>query len=384
MMFSLGSCKEKDKNDASKDSKKDSENIMSKEDSKTTSENSEDLIFYVGTYTNGDSKGIYSYSLGPDGKLQKLKLAAQSENPSYLAFSTDRKFLLAVGEIKNDSGDGTVSSFRVEGDSLSLINQSSSGGAHPCFVAVNDSDYVLTANYSGGNIGLLKLNQSGELSDVLDTQQHTGKGSHPRQDAPHAHSAWFYPSSSEVVAVDLGTNQLWFSSIDTNSNTLEPKTPKTLDLNPDDGPRHLTFHPNGKWIYVLNELSNTVALVRYDEKNGFEKGEHFSMLPKNFSGENTGADIHISTDGKFLYASNRGHNSIVIYGVGDKGDLQVLGHESVKGEGPRNFTLSPDGSYLLVANQHSNNIISFKRDHTTGLLSFVDEIQAPSPVCLLF
>src|SRR5690606_24740847 len=115
--------------------------------------------------------------------------------------------------------------------------------------------------------------------------------SHPRQDAPHAHSAWFYPSSSEVVAVDLGTNQLWFSSIDTNSNTLEPKTPKTLDLNPDDGPRHLTFHPNGKWIYVLNELSNTVALVRYDEKNGFEKGEHFSMLPKNFSGENTGADI---------------------------------------------------------------------------------------------
>lgn len=384
MMFSLGSCKEKDKNDASKDSKKDSENIMSKEDSKTTSENSEDLIFYVGTYTNGDSKGIYSYSLGPDGKLQKLKLAAQSENPSYLAFSTDRKFLLAVGEIKNDSGDGTVSSFRVEGDSLSLINQSSSGGAHPCFVAVNDSDYVLTANYSGGNIGLLKLNQSGELSDVLDTQQHTGKGSHPRQDAPHAHSAWFYPSSSEVVAVDLGTNQLWFSSIDTNSNTLEPKTPKTLDLNPDDGPRHLTFHPNGKWIYVLNELSNTVALVRYDEKNGFEKGEHFSMLPKNFSGENTGADIHISTDGKFLYASNRGHNSIVIYGVGDNGDLQVLGHESVKGEGPRNFTLSPDGSYLLVANQHSNNIISFKRDHTTGLLSFVDEIQAPSPVCLLF
>lgn len=384
MMFSLGSCKEKDKNDASKDSKKDSENIMSKEDSKTTSENSEDLIFYVGTYTNGDSKGIYSYSLGPDGKLQKLKLAAQSENPSYLAFSTDRKFLLAVGEIKNDSGDGTVSSFRVEGDSLSLINQSSSGGAHPCFVAVNDSDYVLTANYSGGNIGLLKLNQSGELSDVLDTQQHTGKGSHPRQDAPHAHSAWFYPSSSEVVAVDLGTNQLWFSSIDTNSNTLEPKTPKTLDLNPDDGPRHLTFHPNGKWIYVLNELSNTVALVRYDEKNGFEKGEHFSMLPENFTGENTGADIHISTDGKFLYASNRGHNSIVIYGVGDKGDLQVLGHESVKGEGPRNFTLSPDGSYLLVANQHSNNIISFKRDHTTGLLSFVDEIQAPSPVCLLF
>ena len=383
VMLSMGSCKEKSEGKSSDqlEVKENSEKALGQEES---SGDTKDVNFYVGTYTNGDSKGIYTYSLSPDGKLEKVKLAAESESPSYLAFSKDRKYLLAANEIKNAEGVGTVSSFKVQGDSLVFVNQRSSGGPHPCFVAINDNGYVVTANYSGGNTGLLKLDQNGSLSELLDSQQHTGKGSHQRQDAPHAHSVWFFPSQGKVIAADLGTNQLWFTTIDASSNTLQPLEPKTLDLNPGDGPRHLAFHSNGKWIYVLNELSNTVTLVRYDEKKGYTKDASFSMLPDDFQQENTGADIHISNDGKFLYASNRGHNSIVIYKVKEDGSLQVVGHESVKGEGPRNFSLSPDGSYVLVANQYTNSIISFKRDASTGLLSFVDMIEAPSPVCIVF
>lgn len=383
MMFSLGSCKEKSEGKSSDqlENKENSEKASGQEES---SGETKDVNFYVGTYTNGDSKGIYTYSLSPNGKLGKVKLAAESESPSYLAFSKDRKYLLAANEIKNAEGVGTISSFKVQGDSLVFVSQRSSGGSHPCFVAINDKGYVVTANYSGGNTGLLKLDQNGALSELLDSQQHTGKGSHKRQDGPHAHSVWFFPSQDKVIAADLGTNQLWFTTIDASSNTLQPLEPETLDLNPGDGPRHLAFHSNGKWIYVLNELSNTVTLIRYDEKKGYTKDASFSMLPDDFQQENTGADIHISNDGKFLYASNRGHNSIVIYKVKEDGSLHVVGHESVKGEGPRNFSLSPDGSYVLVANQYTNSIISFKRDAATGLLNFVDKIEAPSPVCIVF
>lgn len=376
MVIALGSCKEKNKTEASDQS--------GMKNSEKLSDNTNDLNFFVGTYTKGESKGIYTYSLSPDGELKKIKLSAQSDNPSYLAFSKDRKYLLAANEIKNDQGVGNISSFKVQGDSLVFVNKRSSGGAHPCFVAINDQGYVVTANYSGGNTGLLQLDQNGVLSELLDTHQHTGKGVSDRQDGPHAHSVWFFPSQDKVVAADLGTNQLWFTAIDARSNTLQPLSPKTLDLNPGDGPRHLAFHSNGKWIYVLNELSNTVTLVRYNEQQGYTKDASFSMLPDDFQKENTGADIHISDDGKFLYASNRGHNSIVIYKVEDDGALQVVGHESVRGEGPRNFSLSPDGNYILVANQYTNSIISFKRDASTGLLSFVDKIEAPSPVCILF
>ncbi len=385
VVIAMGSCKEKSKTEAAdqtelKGSSEKSSEVQGQEQYMVK----ENINFFVGTYTNGDSEGIYTYALSPEGKLSKIKLAAKSESPSYLAFSKDRKYLLAANEIKNKQGVGTVSSFEVQGDSLVFVSQSSSGGAHPCFVTINDKGYVVAANYSGGNVGLLKMDKNGTLSDLLDINQHTAKAVSSRQDGPHAHSVWFFPTQDKVIAADLGSNQLWFTAIDSNTNTLEPLSPKTLDFNPGDGPRHLAFHPNGKWIYVLNELSNTVALVRYDEQQGFVKGAVFSMLPEGFKEENTGADIHISDDGKFLYASNRGHNSIVIYSVKDDGALQVVGYESVRGEGPRNFSLSPDGSYVLVANQYSNSIISFRRDAQSGLLSFVDEIEAPSPVCIVF
>ncbi|MEL4307460.1 lactonase family protein [Joostella sp. CR20] len=352
----------------------------SEEKENITVKNDTEFPFYVGTYTNGDSKGIYKYTLSADGKLSKDKLVASSENPSFLAFSKDRNYLLAV----NENEVGTVSSFKIQPDTLQFINKSLSGGAHPCFVVVNENGFIVTANYSSGTVGLLEMDDDGRVSDLLFTNQHTGKGTHERQDASHAHSVWLAPTQNDVVEVDLGTNELWFSTINSEGKTLEAKQNQKLTFAEGTGPRHMTFHPNGKWAYVFGELNNTVVTLALDEQNQFKVLNTYTTLPTDFSGENTGADIHISSDGKFLYASNRGHNSIAVFEVLEEGKLQLKAHTSVRGKGPRNFSLAPNEDYLLVANQYTNNIISFKRDSKTGLLTFVDEIEAPTPVCILF
>lgn len=337
--------------------------------------------FYVGTYTSGDSRGIYRYQLQANGKLALIGLAAESDNPSFLARTSDGRFLLAVNE-NNIKGTGTVASFLINNDSLVLISQQPSGGADPCFISVNKDGFVLVANYSSGNVGLLKLNSKGELSGLLDLQQHTGKGTTARQQGPHAHSAWFNPDDQGVIAVDLGTNELWLSKLDTGQQKLVPTEPDKIKMPPGAGPRHLVYHPNGKWIYVINELNSTITQIK---KSNYQVINSVSTLPNDFSGESFCADIHISTDGRFLYASNRGHNSIAIFKVSKQnGQLSAIGFEPTHGDWPRNFSLSPNENFLLVANKKSSNIVSFKRDRTTGLLDFVDEIEAPNPVCLLF
>ena len=341
--------------------------------------------FFVGTYTDGDSEGIYKYTLENDGTLNKVGLAAKSENPSFLTKSANGKYLLAVNEISNKDNVGTVESYLITKDSLQLISNSSSGGAHPCFVTTNDQDYILTANYTGGNIGLLKLRANGKLSSLLDVQQHAGKGTLDRQEGPHAHSTWFVPNSSDIISIDLGTNELWFSKLDTVITKLQASEPIKLKMADGAGPRHLAIHPKEKWIYVLNELNATISLIQKNDNDIYEEKSTFTTLPNDYIENNSCADIHISADGNFVYASNRGHNSIVIYKVNKlDGSLELISHEPTRGDSPRNFSLSPNGDYLLVANQLTNNIISFKRDKTTGLLEFVDEIVAPAPVCILF
>lgn len=341
--------------------------------------------FFVGTYTDGESKGIYKYSLENDGTLNKIGLAAKSENPSFLAKSANGKYLLAVNEISNNDNVGSVESYLITKDSLQLISKSSSGGAHPCFVTTNEHDYILTANYTGGNIGFIKLSPDGKLSSLLDTQQHAGKGTTDRQEGPHAHSAWFLPNSNDIISIDLGTNELWFSKLDTITNKFDTSELVKLKMRDGAGPRHLTLHPNEKWIYVLNELNATISLIQKNDNGVYEEKTTITTLPRDYKEYNTSADINISVDGDFVYASNRGHNSIAIYKVNKlNGSLELIGHETTRGESPRNFSLSPNDDYLLVANQHTNNIISFKRDKTTGLLKFVDDIDAPAPVCILF
>jgi 6-phosphogluconolactonase len=343
----------------------------------------ESFSFYVGTYTKKNSKGIYKYQIDTEGKLKQIGLVAETINPTFLVKSKDDKVLFAVGET-DKNGTGFIKSFKIEKDSLLRISKEKSGGAGPCFVAINDDNYILTANYGGGNVGLLQTDKKGTLSTLLNVQQHVGKGTTDRQTKPHAHSAWFHPTKKEVISVDLGTNQLWFSKIDTIKKELVLTNQKTLEMAKGAGPRHLTFHPNNKWIYVLNELNNTVSLVK--EKEGlYDVDASISTLPEDFKAYSKAADIHISKDGQFLYASNRGNETIVIYAVDEEnGTLKTLGFQSVLGAHPRNFSLSPNEEFLLVANQDTNNIVSFKRNSVTGKLSFVDEVSAPSPVCILF
>jgi 6-phosphogluconolactonase len=339
--------------------------------------------FYTGTYTNNASKGIYKYELSGKGVLSKIGLVANTENPSFLAKSVDNKTLFAIDETDVD-GTGFVKSFQIINDTLIEISKEKTGGAHPCFIDVNDKNYVLVANYSGGNVGLLKADTSGKLADLLNIQQHIGKGTTSRQEGPHAHSAWFHPTKNEIISADLGTNQLWFSTIDEEKNELVFRPQKTLQMAAAAGPRHLTFHPNNKWIYVLNELNNTISLVKEKEIDYYIDSS-ISTLPEDFSAYSAAADIHISKDGKFVYASNRGHDSIAIYEVNsENGSLKNVGFESVLGENPRSFSLSSDENYLVVANQNTNNLVSFKRDVRTGKLSFVSEIAAATPVCVLF
>ncbi|MBX2963173.1 MAG: lactonase family protein [Cyclobacteriaceae bacterium] len=349
-------------------------------------ENFKKYDFFVGTYTQGESKGIYKYAMDEAGLIKSNGLAVATENPSFLTFTHDRKYLLVVNENRNESGGGgTLSSFLIlTNNELEQIDTKDSGGASPCFVAVNNQGYALIANYSSGTVGLLKINAEGLLEGPLDIIKHEGQGSHPRQKEPHAHSAWFL-RNDKIVTVDLGANQLWFSTINNATGKFNSVGAQQLTMALGAGPRHLAIHPNEKWIYVLNELNSTVTLIKPNAGGLYEVAETKSTLPENFAGESLGADIRLSRDGNFLYASNRGHNSLAIFRIHKPdGSLTFVEHQSVHGDWPRSFALTPDDSYILVANQHSNNITSFKRDKKKGTLQFVHEIQAHSPVCILF
>lgn len=341
--------------------------------------------FFVGTYTKDESKGIYTYMLNSDGSLDSICLAAEVDNPSFLTLSKDGKYLIAASETRGSKDGGKVVSFRINNTKLEKINARSSGGAGACHVAANEAGFVLCANYGGGNISLHKLSKKGELQGPLDIKQHSGKGTTSRQKGPHAHSTWFAPSKNNVIAVDLGTNELWFYELNGKKGTLESMHPATLSMPEGAGPRHLCFHPNKKWIYVMNELNGSVSRVKKNKKSAYVLKETISSLPEDFKEFNKSADIHISADGKYVYASNRGHNSIAVFAVNEKnGELSIVEWETTEIDTPRNFAISPDGNYLLVANQNNASISSFRINKNTGELDFVDKIGAPEPVCLKF
>jgi 6-phosphogluconolactonase len=332
--------------------------------------------FYVGTYTSGKSEGIYKFEMDSIGNLTNTGLVAKTENPSFLTVTVDDKYLLAV----NENEEGTMESFKIKEDTLISINRTSTDGIHPCFIITNVNNMILAANYSSGNVALSKLNDKGEILPLLDLQQHEGSDTTDRQEGPHAHSAWF--KNDEVISVDLGTNELWFSKI--VNDKFEFGEQKTLKMAGGAGPRHLAFHPEQDWIYVMNELTGTVSQVVKSDST-YSIASTVSSLPENAQEKNQSADIHVSSDGKFLYASNRGPNTIAIFSIDqENGELTSVGFESTKGDWPRNFALTPDDKYLLVANERSDNIVVFERNIETGLLKFVTESEAFSPTCILF
>ena len=335
--------------------------------------------FFLGTYDDPGvhEPGIYRFTLQLDGSLTNEGRVADASNPSFLSYHPDRTTLVSVEEL---NGGGSVASFAVNGTELTLNNRRPTSAPGPCHVNVNRDGFVTVATYGGGTVELWQLGNGGALSERLDVQDHRQRGA----ETPHAHSSYYLNDGQDVLAVDLGTDEVWQYGLDETEGKLLPATPPAVKLADGAGPRHLTVHPNGKWIYVINELGSSMTQLRRSGRS-IDTVASWSTLPVGFTDFNACADVHLSADGRYLYGSNRGHNSIVVFAVDEAtGALTTLEHESVAGDWPRNFAISPAGDYLLVANQRSNNITTLRRDAATGLLDYVTSTTAPTPVCILF
>jgi 6-phosphogluconolactonase len=345
------------------------------------------INFLVGTYTNScESKGIYVYEFDSvTGDFSFKNASEQLINPSYLTISNDNKMVYAVSENDKKESGAIALKYNQENGKLDTLNKSDGQGASSCYI-INDDATVLTANYGSGSISVFGKNKDGSLTKVKQVVQHTGKGINPkRQDKPHAHMVYFSPDKKYVLAVDLGTDVISVYQYNPNSENEILKIHSSISVPAGGGPRHLTFSIDGKYVYVLQELDGSLVTFRY--KNGWlEKVFETSILPKEYKGKIQTADIHISPDGKFLYATNRGETGeITIFKIARKGKLEFVEQMSTLGKGPRNFAIDPTGNFLLVAHQYSNAIIIFKRDKKSGSLTATGKkIELCSPVCLVF
>ncbi len=347
---------------------------------------SQKLLMYAGTYTNKGSQGIYVFSF--DKKTGLLNLSSNTigiSNPSFIAISPDKKMLYAVEE----NNPGMINAFAINQSNgkLSFINTENTGGAGPCYVSIDKKGKLcLVANYSSGNISVLPILFDGSLGEPIQTIQHDSVQAIKNKDGkPHAHSVNIAPNNKDVFVTDLGIDKIMSYTLDEKSGKLNPSKIPYIKTGNGSGPRHFDFHPNGKFAYCIFESAS--AIMGYKYRNGtLEQLESITTLPNDFSKINYCADIHISPDGKFLYGSNRGHNSIVIYSINQRtGKLKLIGHQSTLGDFPRNFVIDPDGNYLLVANQKSDNIQVFKIDRKKGYLKAINsEIKVSMPVCLKF
>lgn len=349
-----------------------------------------DYRVYVGTYTRGGaSQGIYRLDLdGSTGQLGEPKLAAETVNPSFLAVRPDGKLLVAVGEGGYNAG---VSSFAIDaatGD-LQLVNRQSSGGAGPCHVNFSPSGRtVLVANYGGGTVASLPIDADGKLSPAASTIAHRGKGpNEKRQDKPHAHSINLDAAGRFAVAADLGCDKLFVYRLDDAAHTLTPHDPPAADLKPGAGPRHFAFHPTGKFAYSINELDSTVTVFQYDAGRGvLTPVQSVPTLPGDFRGSSTTAEVVVHPSGRFVYGSNRGHDSLAVFAADEAtGRLTPTGHVATGGKTPRNFNVTPDGSWLIAANQGSNSLVVFRIDPATGMPKATGQaVSVGAPVCVRF
>jgi 6-phosphogluconolactonase len=351
-----------------------------------------EMLVYVGTYTSGRSEGIYLYRLDlSDGSLKHAGTTKGVVNPSYLTLDRGRRFLYAVNEVEEFEGkkSGAVSAFAIDratGD-LRFLNQRPSKGGAPCYLTADDAGrHVLVANYVGGNVAVLSVLKDGSLGEATDVRQDEGFGpNHERQEGPHAHCVVLDSSNRHVYSCDLGTDKVMIYRFDARAGKLIPNAQPWVQLKPGAGPRHFIFHPGGRFAYVMNELASTVTAFAHDGARGtLKEMQTVSALPSDFKGANTGADIHVTPDGRFLYCSNRGHDSIAAFRVEAKtGELSSNGHTPSGGKTPRNFAIDPTGKFLLTANQNSDTIVTFRIDPTTGALQATgNTADVPSPVCL--
>lgn len=346
---------------------------------------SSDQTLILGVYSSEESLGLYKASFNQEtGAIGNKSLLVELKNPSYLDISDDGKWIYSVNEL----GDGGVSALKWNKDmsGLEIIDSYSSKGAHPCYVALNNKENLLaTANYSSGNVLVYDIEEGGALGDQPQIKTHVGSGTvKPNQESAHAHCSVFSEDDRFLYVADLGIDEVAMYTVDGKGRLGEKQVALSTDKG--DGPRHITFHPTKDYVFIVNELSGSVISAHVDKISGrFHRMDKKSTLPADFKAWNACADIHVSPDGKFLYASNRGHNSLAIFKIMDSGMLEPIGHESVRGETPRNFNISPNGKFVLVGNQNTNNITVFARDAATGLLTNTgNELKLGKPVCIKF
>lgn len=349
---------------------------------------------YIGTYNGAKSKGIYVSQFDPaTGKLGPAELAAQMASPSFLAIHPGMRFLYAVAETSDFGGKrtGSVRAFGMEDKTgrLTLLNQQSSGGAGPCHLSVdNTGKCLLVANYGSGSIAALPIRADGSLAEPSATIQHQGSSVNPqRQAGPHAHFITADPANRFALACDLGLDKVLVYRLDPAQGTLVPNDPPFAAVQPGSGPRHLVFSPDGRFVYLINEIGATLTSFAYDAKRGSLKElQTVSTVPQEFTGSKSCAEVQIHPLGRFVYGSNRGHDSIAVYAVnpGD-GKLSWVQCQSTQGKTPRHFVIDPTGQWLLAENQGSDNIVVFRLDMKTGRLSPTGQVvEVGSPVCAVF
>jgi 6-phosphogluconolactonase len=357
---------------------------------------------YVGTYTGGQSgsEGIYLFKLQTQNldvsqniTLVPLGLASATPNPSFLTIDAKRRLLFAVNELDRFEGEqaGSVSSFEIDSSTgkLTLLNSRSSQGAGPCHVILDhEGRNVLVANYGEGSVAVLPVQADGRLSEASAVVQHEGKSLNPeRQAGPHAHCVTLDPTGRIAFVCDLGLDQILAYDYDAEEGSLTPHDPPFTSLKPGAGPRHMTFHPSGRFAYVINELDSTVAVFSFDAASGtLKEVQTITTLPESFDGTNTTAEVAVHPSGEYLYASNRGADSVILFEIDeDDGTLTHIEDQGTGGRTPRHFGIQPSGDHMVIANQNSDSLLACRIDEGNGRLKPSGVFaQAPSPVCAVF
>lgn len=360
-----------------------------------SNQSGEGLRLFVGTYTEPEqstSEGVYVYRMdSSSGELKFESVIPSLINPSYLAVHPRLGTFYAVhekGTFEGQPGGGVIAlSFDPAHDGFEILNKQSSGGEDPCYISIDHTGrYALVANYTSGSVAMLPILPDGTLAPASDVVKHSGSSIHPhRQDKPYAHCILPDPDNRFALAVDLGIDKILVYRLDLEAGRLRQYT--EFKVAEGSGPRHLVFHPNGRYAYVVCELSSTLLGFRYQSEAGkLEQIQTIGTLPRGYDGTNSLADVHITQDGRYLYASNRGHDSLASFSIdSESGELAVLDHIPCGGNEPRGFEIAPGGKFLLAANQNSNNIVTFLIDPARGQLSRTgEEVELSMPVCVKF
>ncbi|HET6769816.1 MAG TPA: lactonase family protein [Chitinophagaceae bacterium] len=349
------------------------------------SQKAKDQFLIIGTYTSGKSEGVYVYKFNTETGENSFVSAAKTSNPSFVAVSPDKKFVYAVNE--DDPGNVTAFSFNKSNGQLTQLNQQPSHGKHPCYITIDkNGKWVIVGNYSSGTIAVYPTNKDGSLGPASDSVLHEGSSvNSERQEAAHVHATVLNKNNKTLYVPDLGMDMVVMYNLDNKTGKLKEFPTPFVATEPGAGPRHIDLHPNGKYAYLMEEMNGGVSVYKIENDGYLSLLQNISGLPRDFNGAVGSADIHVSPDGKFLYCSNRGEsNTIGIFSINQSnGQLEWIDHQSTLGKTPRNFNLDPTGNFLLVANQNSDEIVIFKRDKQTGLLTDTGKrINVSKPVCL--